>query len=99
MRAPPTCVGEPLREIERRLAADVVAPECRELGGEGRIDERGGERRLELVERRHHGLGDEAPAEAAEVPEAVGRVLNVEPSLCRAHAASLAAATKRRTRS
>ena len=99
MRAPPTSAREPLGEVERRLAADVVAPQRGELGRERRVGERVGERGLELVERRHHRLGHEAPAEAAEAPERVGRVLHVESALRGAHPASLAAATSRRTRS
>ena len=70
--------AEPLGQVERRLAPDVVARERGQLGREGRVGEGGGERRLELVERRHHGLGHEAPAEAAEAPERVRRVLHVE---------------------
>ncbi len=91
--------GQPVGEVQRGAAADVVAPEGRQLGSERRIAQRVCERRLQLVQGGHHRLGDEAPAEATEMAEAVRGVLDVEPSLCRAHVASLAAATKRRTRS
>ncbi len=41
MRAPPTSARQPLGEVERRLAADVVAAERGQLGREGRVGERG----------------------------------------------------------
>ena len=91
--APPTSAREPLGQVDRRRAADEVAGQrvalVVERGvGEGVVD--GG---LELVERRHHGLGHVAPAELAEAPEAVGQVGADH------RAASLAAFTKALMRS
>ena len=71
MRAP-RLLAQPLGEVEGRRPADVVAAEPLEVGGEGRVGAGGLVPGGELVERAHHGLGDEPAAEVAEPAAGVG---------------------------
>ena len=64
---PAEALGQPLGEVERRGAADVVLPEVVHLGPEGRVGLGFLVLGLERQDQRHQRLGDEAPAE---VPEA-----------------------------
>src|SRR5439155_23139670 len=60
-------LGEPLGEIEPRRPAGVVLEETGEAALALSIALRGGPGLLELDQPRHERLGDEAPADAAEV--------------------------------
>ena len=59
-------VGEPLREIERRRAADVVVEQRVELGAVARVVAGGEPRGLELDQRGHERLGHVLAAVGAE---------------------------------
>jgi hypothetical protein len=64
--------GEALGEVERGGPPRVVPEEIAEPAPEAGILARGVEGTLQLDERRHEGLGDEAAAEAAEVAGGIG---------------------------
>ncbi len=55
-------LGQPLGEIERRRAADVMGVQRGDLGREGRVGLGGLVGLLELEDQRHQGFGDEAAA-------------------------------------
>ncbi len=63
--------GEPLGEIERRRAADIVAQIAVHLLAERRIVLRLVVGLLQIEDQRHQGLGDEAAAIEAEMPALV----------------------------
>ena len=65
-------LGQPLGEVERRGAADVVRPEVVHLGPEAGVGLRLLVLRLEVEDQRHQRLGDETPAEVAEAAALVG---------------------------
>ena len=90
-----TMAGEALGEVERGGTARVVVEEVAEPAPEAGVLARGAEGALELDERRHQRLGDEAAAEAAEVAVGVGQGGGIHGR--RLHPASRVAATKRRT--
>ena len=59
-------VGQPLREVQRRRAADVVVEQRVELGAVARVVAGGEPRRLELDQRGHERLRDVLAAVGAE---------------------------------
>ena len=67
-------LGQPLGEIERARAADVVREQAVELGVEGRVGLGLVVGLLQLEDQRHQRLGDEAAAEDAEMAALVGAV-------------------------
>ena len=95
----PAVLSEPLREVQRRRAPGVARQEPTQAAREALVPHRRPVGLLELDERGHERLGNEAPTEAAEVAGRVGQRGGV--GSARAHAlsrdADLAAATKRRT--
>ena len=64
-------LGEARGEVERRLAAGVLAQVVAHLAPEVAVAAQLRVRRLELEQRRHERLGDVAAAELAEVPRAI----------------------------
>ncbi len=70
----PRVLGQAFREVHGRRASDEVAREERALPVEVGVGERLVHRGLEFVERRHHGLRYEPPAEFAEPTQLVRRI-------------------------
>ena len=70
---------QPLGEVERRRPAGVMGEEILEPEPEAGIGATRAVGPLELDERRHERLGDEAPAEAAEVAGGVRERGRVQP--------------------
>src|SRR6185436_2865525 len=86
---PAALLAEPLGEVERRRPPGIVLEQAGEAALELAIALRRRPRLLELDQRRHERLGNEAPAEAAEVSVRVRK----RPL----HLAPLASATNRHT--
>jgi hypothetical protein len=69
--------GKPLREIERRGPAHIIAPEGVHQSVEGRVVLGGPVGPLQVQHQRHQRLGDEPAAIGAETAFGVGQVLPV----------------------
>ena len=65
-------LGQPLGEVKRAGAADIMLHQPVELGGEGGIGLRAAILLLEFEDQRHQRLGDVAAAELAEMPLRIG---------------------------
>ena len=100
MRAPPTCCAQPLGEVERRLAADVVARQR----GRARPRRTGRRRPSRSAASSSSSAaitvsGTKRPPKRPKRPSASGACWTSRPLRVGAHRASFAAATRRRTRS
>src|SRR5829696_9129461 len=98
-------LGQALGEIERTRPADVMGEVGGHLGLEGRVVLRLVIGLLQLEDERHQRLGDEAPAEDAEMPalvragaEGVGLGLSGQATLSLALSRSAQAARAARTK-
>src|SRR5205085_922964 len=91
--------GQALGPVERRGPARVALEQPRKSPAEGGIASRRAIRLLELDQRTHERLRDEAAAEAPEVPGGVGQGGGIEPRATHVPSASAARAarTNRRT--
>ncbi len=67
-------LGQPLGEIERRRAADIVGGEVLDLSLELRVDLRGAIGFLEIEDQRHQRFGDETAAIEPKATLLVGAV-------------------------
>ncbi len=95
----PRVTRQPLGEVQRRRPAGIARQELGEAAAKARVAPGRAEGALELDERAHERLGDEAAPEAAEVAAGVRQSRGIEAGGRHdvARSAAWAAATKRRT--
>ena len=85
---------QPLREIERAFAADIVGQEARQLGMELRILLGRLIGFFQRQHQRHQGFGDKAAAIGAEMPVSIGTAAQGVGKLVHACTGCLMALTK-----